>query len=129
MSKVVYTKELQEDPEVKGKINLCNDLKKKLEGYRDDISKHNDSANEAIEACKTVVNTETENLSGIYYEEKYLPYRDTTFEKITSLSSGVVTMLGRIGSIIYALEMEIEELNTHLWIEVEVAHTVYDDDY
>ncbi len=125
MTETVYTLEKREDPEVRRKINLCEDLKGKLEGYRDAMVEHRNTASASSETCQNIVNVETENLSGIYYEDKYLPYRDTEFEKISTLHSGANTMISSIEAIIQKIQEALDDLYEHLMIEVWVPHTIY----
>ena len=71
--------------------------------------------------CYEVVSVETDNLSGKYYEDKYLPYRDTEFEKIDFLHSGAETIIGDIQRIIDILSEHISYLyENELYYYVDV---------
>ena len=121
----------KEHASVREKITKCQNLMEKLGKKQASIVNLKDAADLSSDDCYEIVSVETENLSGIYYEDRYLPYRDTEFEKIESLHSGAETIVKKIGEIIDKLSEHIDYLiENELYYYEEEEYTVYDaEDY
>lgn len=121
------TTEMRERPEIRAKIDKCQSLIDTLTECKSTAEEYKTAADTAVEECKTVVNQESDNLSGVYYEEKYIPYRDGFFTDIEALDDGCDSMFGEIDDRIQKLQEMIEKLNEELWEEVEISYWVEDD--
>ena len=114
-------KERREHSSVRNKITKCERLMEKLGKKQASIVTQKDAARLSTDDCYEVVSVETDNLSGKYYEDKYLPYRDTEFEKIDFLHSGAETIIGDIQRIIDILSEDISYLyENELYYYVDV---------
>ena len=127
MGHQIVTKELRERPEIREKIDNCQNLIDTLTECKEAADGYQSSADSAAESCNAVVYEECEYLSGIYHDDIYIPYRDGFFEDIGTLDEGCATMFGEIDEIIEFLEEMISELEKDLYEEVEVVHWIYDD--
>ena len=115
------------DPVVEAFINACEGLKKTLEEILSDANGERDPAKEAVDNCKSFTCVETEHLSGIYYEDRYIPYRDGTYRLTDAIDEACGASLAEIEDRISVLEGLIAEANTRLWITETWEETVYDD--
>ncbi len=127
MGRQIIVKEKIEKPAVRAKINKCQALIDTLTECKDSASNYKTAADTAVTACKGIVDAESENLSGVYYEEKYIPYKDGFFTDIEALDDGCDSMFGEIADRITTLESMIATLTEDLYEEVEVIHWIYDD--
>ena len=73
------------DPEVQAFITKCQNLMLAIGRFAERAQKQKVMAQEAISDSKDSTNIQTEDLSGIYYEEHYLPYKDTFFSEAEDL--------------------------------------------
>ncbi len=131
MGHYVYTtrQEQQEDPVVRAKLDACNELKAKLEQIKESATTEYDTASTAIADCKEATEPLTEELSGVYYESRYLPYREKYFELGDSLLEECEGCLGELQDRIDKLAELIAELETKLmiWVTVTDMEWVSDD--
>lgn len=127
MGHQVVTTAWREKPEVRAKIDKCNDLIDTLTSCKEEAEKNKTAADEAVEDCKKVINTECENLSGVYYEEKYIPYKDGFFSDIEGIDGGCDSMFTEIDDRVKKLRNMVSELEKDLWEEYEVSYWVDDD--
>ena len=127
---VEYTRqEQQEDPAVRAKLDACNALKAKLEEIKGLATTEYDSASIAISDCKEATEPTTEELSGVYYEDKYLPYREGFFELGDSMLEECDGCLTELQDRIDKLTAMIAELEPKLmiWVTVTYSEWVSDD--
>lgn len=117
MSHIERVVEIKERPEVRAKITKCQRLMEKLGRYEARAAEHKSAASESSETCYNIVIEECENLSGIYHEEKHIPYRDSLFESIKAKDSGTASMIGTIRENINKLSEKISELYDDLYYE------------
>lgn len=127
MAHIETRTEIRERPEIRHKITQCQHLMEKLGRHEARATEHKNAASENSETCRNIVNEESENLSGIYHEEKHMPYRDSLFANIESKDSGTATMLGTIRENINKLSSKISELYDELYEEYEVSYWVSDE--
>lgn len=114
-------RERREHESVRKKIDKCEGLMEVLGTKQASIVTLKDAADLCSDDCYKIVSVETDNLSGIYYEDKYLPYRDTEFEKIESLYNGAETIIADIKKIIDMLSEHVSYLyNNKLYYYVDV---------
>ena len=113
----------KEDPAVRAKMNACQELIDKLEGYHSNMNSAKDKAFTDIGKIAPVVESEEYELSGDYYD-KYVEYRKTWKEVFTTNYSNALDTITSLGERIEELEAILAELSTHLliWVEEE-----YDD--
>lgn len=65
------------DPAVQAFITKCQNLMLVIGRLAERAQEQKLKAQEAISDCKNSTNIQTEDLSGIYYDEHYVPYRET----------------------------------------------------
>lgn len=68
------------DPEVQDFITKCQNLMYTLGRHQERAYYQLNAAKTALENCKTNSNIETEDISGVYFEDHYLPYKEGFFE-------------------------------------------------
>ena len=73
------------DPEVQAYITKCQNLMLAIGRLQERAHAQMQEASEAISTCKDATNIQTEDLSGVYYEDHYLPYRETYFSEAENL--------------------------------------------
>ncbi len=112
--------------EVEAYINKCEALINKLARAAESASKHKEAAVTAVNACKTSTVVETDELSGIYYEDYYIPYRDKFFALADKMDKACTASLSEISDRISTLNRLIEAKKPFLhYTKIE---TVWVDD-
>jgi hypothetical protein len=119
--------ETRERPEIRAAITRCQNLMLTLGRLEARGVEHKNSADNAVDACKTIAMEECDNFSGVYYEDHYIPYRETFFGDIKTVSDGCATMLTQIRDRINTLSSKISSLQGELYEDVEVSYWVEDD--
>ena len=106
---------VKKDHEVEAFINKCEALINKLARIAESASKHRTAAVTAINTCKTATVVETDDLSGIYYEDYYIPYRDKFFALAEKMDKDCSTSISEISDRISTLNSLIEAKKPFLY--------------
>lgn len=115
--KTVYVKKI--DEQVQAYITKCQNLLLTLGRLESRAMSHHVRAEEGVRECAEQVLVETDNLSGVYFENYYLPYRDKLFKETDALNLGDTEMLNSLRQQIEKLELIIEEKKQHLFYDAE----------
>ena len=115
------------DPVVQGFITKCQNLLLTLGRYESRAIEYRNTAQKGVADCEEVVTVDTEDLSGIYYEDKYIPYQSDLFTKTDDVTEGLDSMLTTLRERIEQLEALIQEKQKSLYIESE--EYVWVDDF
>lgn len=106
---------VKKDHEVEAFINKCEALINKLARIAESASKHKDAAVTAVNTCKAAACVETDELSGIYYESYYIPYRDKFFALAEKMNQESSSSLSEISDRISTLNELIAEKRPYLY--------------
>lgn len=117
---------VKKDYEVEAYINKCEALINKLARAAESASKHKEAAVTAVNACKTATVVETDELSGIYYEKYYIPYRDKFFALADKMEEACTASLSEISDRIATLNRLIEAKKPFLYYTTTETEWVED---
>lgn len=113
-----YLEEYEEqevDPAIQAFITKCQNLMLTIGRLAERAQLQKQQSQEAISTCKDASNIESEYLSGIYYEDKYLPYRETFFTDAESLIAECDECLAEAQDRIDTLNSLIEAKKPYLY--------------
>ncbi len=117
---------LEKDPVVDAFIALAEGLRNRLKALKDTASQEQTAARSAIGTCKERTCVETEHLSGIYYDERYITYRDGTYRLADAIEEQCNTSIAEIEDRISTLDVLISDAYKKLWITVTYYEWVSD---
>ena len=105
------------DQKVQAYITKCQNLMMILGRLEAKAIEHQNSCEEGTSACFEIVTEATENLSGNYHDDKYIPYRNDTFKIVDDINEGDNSMIAAIRERIDKLSEIIEKKREHLYYE------------